>query len=338
MSSAKSTLTISRHWELLQLLPARPPGAEAKQLTIQLRDRGYPVTKRTVERDLLMLSGIFPLQCNDKGTPYGWYWMQDAALDLPGINLMDALSLQLVEQSLRFVLPSSMLQPLTSRFMQAHNKLRALQNDAPGAAWLDKVAVVEPGMAMLQPQVDAALLETIQEALLYDQQLDTVYLSPHNQAPRPYRLNPLALVQRGPVSYLIASCVPYHDPLRFALHRFKSAALRDEPAIRPDNFELQAYLATGAMQFSEGEQIKLEAQVRGDLVSLLQETPLSHDMTLEPCPDESYRLTATVFSGIQLDLWLMMQSSSLTVLSPAALRERMIKRLSKAMQQYEHSG
>ena len=338
MSSVKSAPTICRHWELLKLLPSRAPGAEAKHLTAQLKDRGYAVTKRTVERDLLMLSGIFPLQCNDKGTPYGWYWMQDTALDLPGISLMDALSLQLVEQSLRFVVPSSMLQPLTSRFMQAHNKLRALDKGAPGAAWLDKVAVVEPGMAMLQPQVDAALLESIQEALLHDKQLDTTYLSPHYDTPKQYRLNPLALVQRGSVSYLIASCVPYHDPLRFALHRFKSAALCDEPAIRPKDFKLQTYLASGAMQFSEGEQIRLEAQVRGDLVTLLQETPLSHDMTLEPCQDESYRLTATVFSGIQLDLWLMMQSSSLTVLSPSSLRERVIKRLSKAMQQYEDSA
>ncbi|MEE2024874.1 helix-turn-helix transcriptional regulator [Alkalimonas mucilaginosa] len=337
MSSAKSAQTISRLWELLQLLPARPPGAEARQLTAQLHDRGYAVTKRTVERDLQMLSGIFPLQCNDKGTPYGWYWMQNTALDLPGISLMDALSLQLVEQSLRFVVPSSMLQPLTSRFMQAHNKLRALQEDAPGAAWLDKVAVVEPGMALLPPAVDAVLLESIQEALLRDKQLDAQYMSPHHNAPKSYRLNPLALVQRGAVSYLIASCVPYHDPLRFVLHRFKSATLCDEAAIRPAGFKLQNYLASGAMQFSEGEQIKLEAQVRGDLVTLLQETPLSHDMILQPCQDESYRLTATVFSGIQLDLWLMMQSSSLTVIAPASLRERVIKRLSKAMQQYQHN-
>lgn len=335
MSSAKSAQTISRHWELLQILPNRAPGAEAKHLTAQLIDRGYQVTKRTVERDLQMLSGIFPLQCNDKSSPYGWYWMQDAAINLPGISLMDAISLQLVEETIRYLLPPSMLQPLTSRFMQAHNKLHSLNNDTPGAKWIDKVAVVQPGMAMQQPKLDAAILETVQQALLHNNQLEALYNKAHDSDSRKYCLNPLGIIQRGSITYLIATKEPYLDPLRFAMHRFEHVQLLDSPTKQPEQFSLQSYLATGAMQFSEGEQIQLEAEVNSVIAHYLAETPLSDDMVLTPQDEENYHLTATVFSGWQLNLWLMSQSNNLTVLAPSELRDNMRQQLAKANARYE---
>ncbi len=71
--------TLVRHWTLLKLLPARGPGKTVSELTDTLAGRDFPVTRRTVERDLQMLSGIFPLVCNDKGTPQGWHWRPGAA-------------------------------------------------------------------------------------------------------------------------------------------------------------------------------------------------------------------------------------------------------------------
>lgn len=65
-SSIRSTL--SRQWELLKSLPARPPGVTAQLLAKRLDEAGFRVSKRTIERDLVELSQLFPLQCNDKGT------------------------------------------------------------------------------------------------------------------------------------------------------------------------------------------------------------------------------------------------------------------------------
>jgi hypothetical protein len=42
--------TLARQWELLQLLPSRAPGKTSRELTSDLRDAGYEVTKRTIER------------------------------------------------------------------------------------------------------------------------------------------------------------------------------------------------------------------------------------------------------------------------------------------------
>jgi len=57
------------------------------QLQSALKTVGYTTSKRTVERDLVELAALFPLQCNSKGMPYGWYWQ-------PGLSLAEAQQLQ----------------------------------------------------------------------------------------------------------------------------------------------------------------------------------------------------------------------------------------------------
>ena len=73
--SATSRSTLTRQWELLKLLPPKGPGITTLELQSLLSDAGHPTTKRTIERDLVELSRLFPLQCNSKGMPYGWHWM-----------------------------------------------------------------------------------------------------------------------------------------------------------------------------------------------------------------------------------------------------------------------
>lgn len=54
----KSSLqpALARQWEMLKKLPHRGPGLTARQITAWLKEQGYPVSKRTVERDLIGLS------------------------------------------------------------------------------------------------------------------------------------------------------------------------------------------------------------------------------------------------------------------------------------------
>ncbi|MNO25605.1 hypothetical protein D3C76_154470 [compost metagenome] len=79
--------TIARQWQLLKLLPGRHPGMSSTQLQAALSSVGHSTSKRTVERDLVELSALFPLHCNSKGMPYGWYWQ-------PGLSLGEARHLQ----------------------------------------------------------------------------------------------------------------------------------------------------------------------------------------------------------------------------------------------------
>ena len=334
MAAASSQNTIARQWQLLKLIPSRAPGLEAKVLTLQLLDAGFKVSKRTVERDLQDLSLLFPLQCNEKSMPYGWYWMRDASLDIPGIPLAEALSLTLVEAQMRQLLPAPLLNSLNTRFSQARNTLQTLQSGNANARWPDKVASVPADMHLLPPKIDSDILQQIQQALLDDKQLEVSYHALHQDAVKHYRLNPLGLVQRGQISYLIASAEPYTDPLRFAIHRFVQVEITDAPAVIPADFNLQRYLANGAMEFSEGETIKLEFIAKAVLANLLLETPLSADMHCVKAGSGDYHISATVHKGWQLNLWLMSQSSFLTVLAPEELRDSIKRKLTEALAKY----
>ncbi|MFJ4453054.1 WYL domain-containing protein [Pseudomonas sp. NPDC089392] len=87
MPSNPTRHTIARQWQLLKLLPGRHPGMSSTQLQAALTTVGHSTSKRTVERDLVELAALFPLQCNSKGMPYGWYWQ-------PGLSLGEAQQLQ----------------------------------------------------------------------------------------------------------------------------------------------------------------------------------------------------------------------------------------------------
>lgn len=144
---------MARQWEILKLLPHRPPGTTYSELTQKLHDAGYTVTKRTVERDLKILADVFPLCCNDKSSPFGWYWMPGSSADVPGMTLAEALTMQLVEGTIRPLIPASMLSALESRFSQARNKLKSLKNEIASADWVNKTAIVLPAMSLRTPNI-----------------------------------------------------------------------------------------------------------------------------------------------------------------------------------------
>lgn len=84
MPFATTRATLSRQWALLRQLPSRSPGVTSAELVWRLRDVGFHVSKRTVERDLNELSLIFPLERNDKSIPFGWHWSINSVGELRG--------------------------------------------------------------------------------------------------------------------------------------------------------------------------------------------------------------------------------------------------------------
>ena len=336
ISSTRSTL--ARMWELLQLLPSGPPGMSAAQARERLSSAGYETSKRTVERDLNELSRLFPLQCNSKGTPYGWYWTPGKSANLPGISISEALTLKLVESSLKPLIPQWMLQGLASRFDQAQEKLDALSQENPAARWPQYVASVTPNMILLPPEIAPDVLTALQQALVEGVQVEAAYRSAHKRQVKTVILNPAALVQRGHTTYLLASSEGFTDIRQYVLHRFQSIRLLDTASQEPEDFDLQRYLEDKLMQFGRRGDIRLEAWVSEQLGDILQETPLSKDMCLEPCEDSAgYNLTATVIDTWELRWWILSHAASIVVRQPEALSQDIKAKLAKALGQYQET-
>ncbi|MEQ1603061.1 MAG: WYL domain-containing protein [Methylococcaceae bacterium] len=323
---------VSRQWEMLKLLPTKPPGITSLNLQRELHKLGYSVVKRTVERDLQDLSQPFPILCNDKGKPYGWYWNPGASANLPAITLAEALSLRLVEDLLKPLLPQAMLSSLQAHFNQAQVKLKSLRQDNVAGHWKDKVRHVPPALPLLPPNINAVVLDVVQTALLYDRQVEIQYEAANAEKSSIQTLHPLALVQRGSIAYLVATAFEYEDIRLYALHRIHKVMATDHPAARPANFNLDAYIASGALHFGDGT-LRLKAYTSHELANYLRETALSKDQTLLEI-DDCFHLTATVIDSWQLRWWILSQGDGIEVIEPIFLREEIAKCLKSAAGKY----
>jgi len=322
---------------MLTALPRYPRKITASDLQSKLDRAGFTTTKRTVERDLQTLSGQFPLTCDDRSKPYGWSWKKDApSFSVPGLSVDEALTLQLVRQYLVPVLPASTLRSLEPHFEQAGKTLGESTLSRSARAWMRKVRIVHPGQLLLPPKIDRQVYGAITDALLHEHKIKATYLGRDESEPKELELHPLALVQRGPVTYLVANAFDYRDERLYAVHRFRSAEVLDEPA-KHASFDLDAYIASGKLGFGEGKAIRLTALFDNETVAHLRESPLSIDQTLAPVSGGQTRVVATVMDTPQLRWWLLGFGDGVEVLKPAALKRElaaiartMARRYSKA--------
>jgi predicted DNA-binding transcriptional regulator YafY len=69
---------ILRQWLILVMLPPPPRRIDSAAIATALRERGYDVHRRTVQRDLVQLSAIFPIVADERRRPFGWRWSESA--------------------------------------------------------------------------------------------------------------------------------------------------------------------------------------------------------------------------------------------------------------------
>jgi predicted DNA-binding transcriptional regulator YafY len=248
------------------------------------------------------------------------------------MDLSEAVSLGLMENVLRQIMPPAFLSALEGKFSLAREKLAALPK-IPHARWVDLVRYVPPGLPFIPPAVAPGVLPAIQEALLQQRQLKMVYLKPDQEEPKEYTIHPLSLIQQGPRSYLVASAFDYQTPLRYAVHRMTSAEVLDAPIKRLKGFSLDAFIDSGAAQFGSGEMITLRAKIDCGLRMILTESPISKDQKITT-RNGVHTLTAHLPDSWQLHFWILSQGASITIMKPTSLRKAVITSLNASIANY----
>lgn len=308
---------------MLRLVPRFPRKITVQALRQALRDEGYIVTDRTVQRDLIELSNIFPLTSDIREKPHGWSWQKDAKnFDLPGLTVNASLTLVLAEQHLSGLLPTSALEQLKPYFDAAHDRLDAEPQPRHRRSWLDKVRTVPPSQPLLAPEIDPIVHGVITEALLDEKQVQISYKKAGRSTPVEYRIHPLALVQRGAVIYLHVRIFDYPDARILALHRIRSATLLDESAVYPDDYQVDESIKAGTWGFGDGEAVKVTLLFQPGCGDHLYETPLATDQKIRALEDKRLEVTATLVITPQFRWWLLGFGAGVEVVAPKSLRSR----------------
>lgn len=331
------TDTLLRQWTMLQAIPRYPRGVSAPGLHKRLSSEGYDIRLRTVQRDLNTLSLEFPLLCERQGNEQRWSWRPDApVLDVPGLSPAAALAFRLAELHLSGLLAPEALRALQPHFEAAKRVLA--HGGSQLANWPDRVRVISRSQPLLAPPIDPEVYDRVCQGLLEGRQLYVHYRArSRGNELKSYRVHPLALVVRDPVTYLAATLRDYTDVRQLALHRVEAAELLDDPVVAPEGFDVDAYIEEKrAFDLPEqSEPIDLQLRISAGVAEHLGEAPLAADQVIEPCDDGWYTLRASVPLTAQLRWWLLGFGQAVQVLEPHALREEIAAELRAAAQAYE---
>jgi predicted DNA-binding transcriptional regulator YafY len=318
--------TLLRQWHMLRTVPRHPRRIGVSEIKQLLDAAAFEISARTIQRDLIELSELFPLTSDEREHPYGWSWQANAAVfDLPNLSNQEALAFAMIEHYLRPLLPHALVDQLQPYFTAAEKRLAAETPKRGSASWLRKIAVVQPTQALIPPRVDATVQAAMTDSLLRDQCVRIQYRRKGERHARDYVLNPLGLVVRGPLTYVVGSIAKYDDVRTFALHRVERAEMLDDVARHPKNFSLDAYLGTGALHFGAGERIRLDAIFAASAAEHLYEAPLAEDRKLTATGEDRVRLRATVMDTSQLRWWLLAFGDNVEIKEPIGLRREFAK-------------
>lgn len=324
MSEAKDTLL--RLIALLRLIPRAPGRIATTTLLEKLKENGFSVSLRTVQRDLDRLSIPFALQRDESSTSFRWSLSAKAPIDLSAMDTPTALALYLAESHLQTLLPQSVLDQLGPQFRMARDYLDNLENNGL-AHWARKVRAIPNGKALQPAQITPYVWDQISTALLERKQLQISYLSRSKIERKQLLIHPAGLVSRHTISYLIGSVDGYEDLRQFALHRIHQAECLGAPARARNDFDIESYIRQYLNTSTAIEQVELVADIAPQIAWLLGETPLSTEQSLEPLEGSDWQhLRAKVPDDQETMWWVFSLGENVRVCEPkhwaAAIQER----------------
>ena len=310
-ASRHGAATTARQWQVLSQLQ-RNRWMGTTHIYEQLQLAGFDISLRTVQRDLNALAKRFPIEKNN-ANPQGWRWKDDAPLQsLPHMNLSQAVAFNMVEANLTQLLPPAILDELFPWFDLAR---RQLKNSKVTHSWIDRVRIETATQPLIAPHIDLDSKDNIYHALFYQLQIKACYTRSNKSEASEYTLNPIAIIQRGVIIYLLATRTDDPEAIirTFALHRFASVEILESTAITPDNFHLDSYLDAGSMGFTHpllsrlpdyGKNTAIELKFTARAGRSLTESKLSEDQTVTVNDGDTLTIHATVNLTSQLVWWL----------------------------------
>lgn len=330
--------TSIRRIQTLKLIPRAPHWITTSELVTKLEHLDYKISQRTIQRDLVDLSTVFPIECEIDGRTNCWRWSaKSEILDLPGMTPSTALSFFLAEQYLYEMLPPTATDALSPHFNKAREVLRESQSNRLDR-WIDKVRPLPETLRLIPPKMKYDVVETTYTALLESTPFSATYRKRGDKKATYYEvINPLGLVFRNRVVYLVASLWEYNDPIQFALHRFVSIDLLDKQKIhRPKGFNLDQYIDAGHFDYIEGKNFKIELIFSSNIANHLEETPLAHDQVISKIDNNHVKVKATVANTDRLRWWIRGFGGDVEVIKPVSLRREFEEQAKSMADLYLH--
>jgi predicted DNA-binding transcriptional regulator YafY len=314
---------LQRLTDILRMIPASPNSITA--LEIQQRLVVTP-SLRTVQRNLIELSRIYPIDCDESSKSLGWRWMENPTPQVIGVSMDMALTMKFVTAYIADLLPQTVRANL-QRMSDAASKALSTDGASQLAAWPEKVRIIHKGPPRTSPSIPLVIQEAVYRALLTGQQLSISYLSAGNKEPKNSVVSPLGLVSKEGFLYLVVGKSEDKPPFVLAAHRIREVTVLTTAGVRPLGWSgLDKFIEDGNFAYppsprSCNERVTL--RVINRTAQNLKEMPFTGSQEVVADGDEYCRISATMTLSEELVRWLLQFGSTVEVIEPASLRAQM---------------
>ena len=307
-----------------ELIPRYPKKITANEIQENLKDRGYDITIRSVQRDLQQLSRIFPLMTDERSIPFGWSWSQSSpGHEFPSMDPVQALTFSLAAQYLEPLMPKANLKKIDEFFQRAEKVLLG-DEKSNLSRWRKRVKVIPESIRFKLPNIKTEVRQKIYQAVYQGAKFKARYRKRGERKANSRLINPLGIVVKGSMTYLICMIDQDFDTPRYLpLQRFESVELLDAHSEDPPNFDLDEFIHESNLGFSFSKKLYyFEAIFDKTLAFHLLETPLNNTQTYRELADNKLLIKARVPDTLQFEQWLMSFGSDVEILKPAKLRKK----------------
>ncbi len=341
--------------ELLKKIP-RDPEAHVTMNDMAERLRGHwakssslASMRRKIINNLDRIESIYPNSLDKKTNKREHFFRMKASAPmlLMPMSQEQMMAFGLLSKFGTDLLTKQAQSALLPFFEAAKNSATDLARDAGfgvrasknlGHQWLEKIAVIPAVLPFCPPIVAEDIKQIVHQALLLGSRLQLkVKHSPSNTVEN-CQVSPLALVQQGVRTYLIAKCSNKRSPDHFLLTRILKAKEILGEFEAPKNWNLQKFLEQGighpvfpAEIYGKAENVELMINADSQWI---KETPIAPNPIFEELEDGDYIMKVVMPITEELVHWLLSMAFHVKVVKPDYLVARIRDDIKKSAAMY----
>jgi predicted DNA-binding transcriptional regulator YafY len=292
-----------------------------RRLTAGELAKRLEVSRRTIYRDMDVLSAAGIPVTAERGTGGGWYLLEPYQTKLTGLNPTEIQALFL-PQSDRLLADLGLRQASEAALVKLLAALPAMYRS--DAEYVRQRIHIDSGGGQHADE-DIRFLPTVQAAIWQEHKLQLVYHLSTGPVVEPV-LDPLGLVAKGSVWYLVA--VYEGTVCVYRVSRIHAAQVLDDPCTRPEKFDLAAFWRQSSEVYA-ASRARYPATVRvvADMLPTFRQVACRMESQEVDPPDEEgwTRMAVTFDTEEDARRTVIHLGMAVEVLEPRALREWIVE-------------
>jgi predicted DNA-binding transcriptional regulator YafY len=235
------------------------------QLTARKLAERLEVSERTIHRDMEALSGAGIPVVAERGIGGGWSLLGEYRTNLTGLNEAEIQSL-FVNKPSRLLADLKLEKAAEGALLKL---LAALPSTYRRGAETARQRIYVDVTGWNRTEETVPLLHVLQDAIWQERKLRIVYSRGEDCGAFERLVDPLGLVAKGSVWYLVAA-VEGAEVRSYRVSRIQEAEPLDAPCVRPADFDLASFWEQSAAQFrAHLPRYQMRARVRHEILARL---------------------------------------------------------------------